>query len=74
MGEGSDPTYSWATTGGGLFLQRCESLGPRSSVPGRKDPGFVLQYFLNEAINHFAVFSPNNGLLRGIRYNIQRCD
>ena len=45
------------------------SLGPRSFVLGRKDPG----YLWNEAINHIAVSSPNNVTLRGIRYNIQRC-
>ena len=53
---------------------RCESLGPGPFVPGHKDPGFVLQYLWNEAINHIAVFSPNNVILKGIRYNIQRYD
>ena len=33
----------------------CESHGPGSFAPGRKDPGFVLQYRLNETISHIAV-------------------
>ena len=32
------------------------------------------QYLLNEAINRIAVFSPNNVIFRGIRYNIHQCD
>ena len=36
-------------------LNGCESLGPGSFHPGRKNPGFVLQYLRNEAINHSAV-------------------
>ena len=36
--------------------------------------GLVIQYLWIEAINHIAVFSPNNVILRGIRYIIQRCD
>ena len=35
-------------------------------APGHKDPGFQLQYLLNEAINHIALFNPNNVILRGI--------
>ena len=53
-----------------LEFFRCESRGPGSFAPGRKDPGFVLQYLWNEAINHIAVFSPNNVIHRGIRCNI----
>ena len=30
-------------------------------------------YVCNIAINHIGVFSPNNVILSGIRYNIQRC-
>ena len=55
-------------------IKRCESHSPGYFAPGRKDPGNVLQYLLNEAINNIAVFSPNNFILKGIRYNIQRCD
>ena len=36
---------------------QCESHCPGSFAPGRmKDPGFVLQYPRNEAINHIAVY------------------
>ena len=57
-----------------LYTEWCESHGPGSFALGRKYPEFVLQYLWNEAINHIAVFSLNNVILRGIRYNIQRCN
>ena len=50
----------------------CYSHGPGSFAPGCKDPGFVLQYLCNETINHIAVFSTNNVILRGIRYDMQQ--
>ena len=56
---------------GQLVFYWCESHSPGSFAPGRKDPGLVLW---NQAINQIAVFSPDNVILRGIRYNIQRCD
>ena len=40
-------------------IKMCESHGPGSFAPGRKDPGFVLQYLWNEAIKvcvHFKTF------------------
>ena len=64
----SVPSFSW------LNRKWCESHGPGSFAPGHKNSGFVLQYLLNEAINHIAVFSQNNVILRDTRYNIQRCD
>ena len=39
--------------------ERCESHGPGSFTPGRKDPGFVLQRLWNEAIIPIAVYISN---------------
>ena len=51
------------------WLKRCESHDPGSFAPERKDPGFVLQYLWNEAINHIAVYyiisdAPKYGIIR----------
>ena len=39
-----------------IIYKRCEFNGPGSFPPGCKGPGFVLQYLLNEAINHITVY------------------
>ena len=57
-----------------MQITGCESHGPGFLVPWREDPGFVLQYHWNEAMNHTAVSSTIKVILRGIRYNIERCD
>ena len=56
-----------------IASKRCESHGPGSFAPGRKDPRLLLQYFWIGVINR-CNFSPDNFILRGIRYDIQRSD